>query len=131
MVTVTAFAVIDVNYSVYGGKYRSDTSSKPGYISISESRIGLVVFWDNVNQKFLSGSTDVGYITFPSSCPFYAKYDTVNIVDENGVPIDCDPNKSGIQIETIPDYEVKGGVVASGKKNIISARQTYVRYVQV
>ncbi len=131
VLTVTAFAEIDIDYTIYGGKYKSNDSSKAGYISISETRIGLVVFWDDNEEDgcFLSGSTTDGYILFPSSCPFYALYDTVTVVGATGVPIDTNPYLSGIQMKVIPDYEVKGGIFGSGK-HTISPRQSTVKYIQ-
>lgn len=121
VMTVTAYAAIDVDYSIYGGRYRSSDTSVGGYISISKNSINLVVYRDDKEDCYVGGSTTDGYILSPSSKPFYALFDKVNILNTDGT------GAGG----SIPDYEASGSLFKKGMKNGIKSLQSDLKYIQV
>lgn len=121
MLTVTASAYIDTNYSIYGGKYRAN-SSAGGYIFIDEDYIKIVVYADSDKGCYVSGTSTDGHVLSPSQHPFYAYFNRVYECNINGAPT------------TKPytwhnDYEATGALGTQGK-NFIVSKQSNVIYIQ-
>lgn len=131
LVTVTAYAYIDVDYSIYGGKYKSYDESAPGYISISEENIRLVVYRDDPHNCFVSGTTTVGYVLYSPPKDFYALFSSVIKVNTDGSIKDADLGTSGIQIERIPDYEASGLLFTVMGIRGINPLQSDVNYFRI